>query len=201
MKLMLSCSQNVRCAESSNDTKTRSNTEDICLHLEAGSVKRLDLITNIAVIVTSVALLGFLGNSWYGSHHAPQSRGARARALVGSTVKLTGVDFTRKGKTLLIAVSSTCHFCEESQPFYRQLANMPGVTANLVAVLPMPQRDAENYVHSTISSSLQVVSASLDTIGVNSTPTLLLVDGQGKVERAWIGKLDDAGQKQVQSQL
>jgi hypothetical protein len=65
----------------------------------------------------------------------------------------------------------------------------------------MPQRDAENYVHSTISSSLQAVFASLDTIEVNSTPTLLLVDAQGKVEKAWVGKLDDADQKQVQSAL
>ncbi len=141
-------------------------------------MKRLDLMTNIAVIVTSVALLGFMGNSWYESHHAPQSRVVRAQDLVGRTVQLPGVDFTRKGKTLLIAISSTCHFCQESQPFYRQLANAPGVTANLVAVLPTPQRD-----------------------GVNSTPTLLLVDGRGKVEKAWIGKLDDAGQKQVQSQF
>jgi len=164
-------------------------------------VKRLDQIANIAVIVTSVALLGFLGNAWYGSHYGPQSHVARAKALVGSTVKLSGVDFTRNGKTLLIAVSSTCHFCEESQPFYRQLANTPGVTANLVAVLPMPQRDAENYVHSKISPTLRVVSASLDTIDVDSTPTLLLVDGQGKVEKAWVGKLDDSGEKQVQSQL
>ena len=187
--------------ESEVDTKTRSSTEDSCLHLEVGSVKRLDLMTNVAVIVTSFALLGFLGNSWYGSHHAPQSRVARAQALVGKTVQLPGVDFTRKDKTLLIAISSTCHFCQEGQPFYRQLANMPGVTANLVAVLPMPQRDAENYVHSSISSSLQVVSASLDTIDVSSTPTLLLVDSQGKVERAWVGKLDDASQKQVESQL
>ena len=164
-------------------------------------MKRLDLIANIAVIVTSVALLGFLGNSWYESHYAPQSRVAQAQALVGSTVRLTGVDFTRKRKTLLIAISSTCHFCQESHPFYRQLANTPGATANIVAVLPMPQSDAESYVHSTISSSLQVVSGSLDTLGVDSTPTLLLVDRQGKVEKAWIGKLDDASQKQVQSQL
>ncbi len=164
-------------------------------------MKRLDQIANIAVIVTSLALLGFLGSAWYGSHYGPQSHVARNKVLVGSTVKLPGVDFTRNGKTLLIAVSSTCHFCQESQPFYRQLANTPGSTANLVAVLPMPQRDAEIYVHSTISPSLRVVSASLNTIDVDSTPTLLLVDGQGKVEKAWVGKLDDSGEKQVQSQL
>ncbi len=164
-------------------------------------MKRLDLIANVAVIVTSVVLLVFLGNSWYGSHYGPQSRLGRTRAIVGSTVKLTGVDFTRNGKTLLIAISSTCHFCQESQPFYRKLASAPSSTVNLIAVLPMPQGDAENYVHSTISPSLRVVSASLDTMDVDSTPTLLLVDGQGKVEKAWVGMLDDSGQKQVQSQL
>jgi len=164
-------------------------------------VKRLDLIANIAVIVTSVALLGFLGNSMYESRHAPQSGMDRAQALVGSTVQLTGVDSTRKDKTLLIAISKTCHFCQESQPFYRQLGQTPSVTANLVAVLPMPQPDAENYVHTSISPSLQAVSASFDAMGVSGTPTLLLVDRKGKVIRAWVGKLDDAGQKQVQSQL
>jgi len=70
-------------------------------------MKRLDLTANIAVIVTSVALLGFIGNSWYESHRAPRSSTARAQALVGTPAKLTGVDFTRKDKTLLIAISSS----------------------------------------------------------------------------------------------
>ncbi len=164
-------------------------------------MKRLDVMANVAVIVTSVALLGFLGNSLYESHHAPRPSVARARALVGSTVQLTGVDFTRKDKTLLIAISSTCHFCKESEPFYRQLSQTSSITTNLVAVLPMPQPDAESYVHSSISSSLQAISSPLDTMGVSATPTLLLVDREGKVINAWIGKLDDASQKQVQSKL
>jgi hypothetical protein len=165
----------------------------------AYSVKRLDLIANVAVIVTSVALLGFLGNSWYESHHAPQSR--VAQVLIGSTVHLTGVDFTRQDKTLVIAISSTCHFCQESQPFYRQLAKTPGLVDNLVAVLPMPQHEAEDYVHASISPSLKAVSASLDAMGVTGTPTLLLVDRHGKVIKTWVGKLDDSAKKQVQSQL
>ena len=162
-------------------------------------MKRLDLIANIAVIVTSVALLGFLGNSWYESHYAPQP--PQAGALIGTTVHLSGVDFAQQGKTLLIAISTTCHFCRDSEPFYRQLAKAGNFKTHLVAVLPQPQSDAESYVHSSIAPSLQVVSASLDTMGVSGTPTLLLVDGHGKVEKAWVGKLDDAGQKQVQSQL
>ena len=56
-------------------------------------------------------------------------------------------------------------------------------------------------MHSSVAPSLQVISAPLNATGVSATPTLLLVDGHGKVEKAWIGKLDDVGQKQVQSQL
>lgn len=162
-------------------------------------MKPLDLTANAAVIITSIALLGFLWNSRYEPHHAPQAHAAPS--LIGSNVHLTGVDFTHKDKTLLIAISSTCHFCQESQPFYRLLAKTTGLKTDLVAVVPMPQRDAENYVHSSISPSIQVVSASLNTIGVHSTPTLLLVDSRGTVENAWIGKLDDVGQEQVQSRL
>jgi hypothetical protein len=162
-------------------------------------MKRLDLIANIAVIVTSIALLGFLGNQWWERHHAPQP--PQAKALIGTTVHLPGVDFTRQGKTLLIVISDTCRFCHESEPFYRQLAKTVGLKTQLVAVLPIPQSVAESYVHSSISPSLQVVSAPLNAVGASGTPTLLLVNSHGKVEKAWIGILDDAGQKQVQSQL
>ena len=149
-------------------------------------MKRLDVMTNIAVMITSVALLGFLGNSWYENHHARPLSAYKARALVGESVTVPGVDFRLKKKTLIIAISSTCHFCQESQPFYRQLVEMHGAKTDLLAVLPMPQRDAEEYVHSKISSSLKAISTSLDAMGVSGMPTLLLVNSYGKVEQAWV---------------
>jgi hypothetical protein len=164
-------------------------------------LKRLnvDLIANVAVIITSIALLGFLGNSWYEKYHPPQR--SEARALVGSSVKLPAVDFGQNGKTLLIVISPTCHFCRDSEPFYRQLAHTAGLKTHLLAVLPVPKTEAETYVHASISPSLELVSASLGQINVQATPTLLLVDSQGKVEKAWVGKLDDASQRQVRSEL
>src|ERR1035438_10087869 len=167
--------------------------------LEDYSVKRLDLIANLAVIITSVALLVFLGNSWYERYHAPHP--PEAKVLVGSTVKLPSIVFGQKSKTLLLVISPTCRFCRDSEPFYRQLAQTASLKTHLVAVLPQAQSEAESYVHFSIAPSLQVVSASLDTMGVSGTPAILLVDSQGKVEKVWVGKLDDAGQKQVQSQL
>src|ERR1700679_3452326 len=162
-------------------------------------MKRLDFIANVAVIITSVVLLGFLGNFWWTSRHANLS--PQAIALTGSTVHLSGVDFAQRKKTLLLVISPTCHFCRASEPFYRQLAQTTGLKTHLVAVVPVPQADAERFVHSSINSSLEVVSASLDDVHVEATPTLLLVDAHGRVEKAWVGQLDDSGQKQVESQL
>lgn len=162
-------------------------------------MKRLDLVTNIVVIVTSLVLLSFLGHLWLADQRKPLSNVTQVKNLVGNSIQLKGVDFQQRDKTLLIAISDTCHFCKESQPFYRLLAETSSSKGNLVAVLSMPQLDADKYVHTWISPSIQSVSAPLDVLGVHSTPTLLLVDRSGKVRNAWVGKLDDAQQKQVQS--
>jgi hypothetical protein len=162
-------------------------------------VKRIDLIANLCVIVASVSLLGFLGNSWWDNHHPGAS--PEARALIGSALQLPGVNFAQQNQTLVLAISSSCPICRHSEPFYRQLANTAPLKTHLIAVLPQSQSEAERYVASSISPALQVVSTPLDAIGVNGTPTLLLVDNHGKVQKAWIGKLDDPGEKQVQSEL
>jgi len=67
--------------------------------------------------------------------------------------------------------------------------------------LPQSMEVAAPYVRDSIAPSVQVVSSQLDAMGVSGTPTLLLVDSKGKVEQAWVGKLDDKGQQQVQSYM
>jgi hypothetical protein len=167
--------------------------------LEGGYVmKRLEVIANISVIVASVVLVIFLGYQTWERHKAA---GGPAKRLIGTTLHLPGVDFASRRKTLVIAISTSCRFCEDSVPFYRKLAENTNVQTHLVAVLPQPQAVAQSYVRNSIATSIQTISAPLNSIGVNSTPTLLLVDADGKVKNAWLGKLDDSGQKQVQSQL
>jgi hypothetical protein len=161
-------------------------------------MKRLETIANVSVIIASIVLVAFLG---YQLHERQQSTIAPAKNLVGTVIHLPAADFASRPKTLVIAMSTTCHFCSESLPFYRKLAQGAGTQTHLVAVLPQPQGVAESYVKSSIAPSVQTVSAPLGSIGVNGTPTLLLVDSSGKVKNAWVGKLDDSSEKQVQSVL
>jgi len=159
-------------------------------------MKRLEIVANISVIVAAVVLVVFLGRQEFQRHaELPKP----AKALVGQMITLSGVQFGQQSKTLVLAISTNCHFCRDSEPFYKDLAARSQGRLKIVAVLPQSLEEAEPYVRQSIAPSIQVVSSRLDAIGVAGTPTLLLIDSSGKVQQAWVGKLDDQGQQQVQS--
>ncbi|HXP38614.1 MAG TPA: hypothetical protein VN833_00015 [Candidatus Acidoferrales bacterium] len=162
-------------------------------------MKRLETTANIAVIVAAVILVVFLGQQGWIRHNSPSR--ATARSLEGKTVHLPGVQFAAQSRTLIIAISTQCHFCRDSEPFYKELAEKFGSRVNLIAVLPQTQSEAEQYVRQAIAPSVQVVSSPLISLGVTGTPTLLLVDASGRVQKAWVGKLDSPAQQQLQSLL
>lgn len=162
-------------------------------------MKRLEIIANIAVIIAAIALLIFLGRQEWIRHDSPSI--ATARSLEGRTIRLPGVQFTSQSDTLVMAISTQCHFCRASEPFYKELAEKYANRVKLVAVLPQPLREAEQYVHVSIAPNIQVISAPLASLGVTGTPTLLLVNSNGRVQKAWVGKLNDPSQQQVQSAL
>lgn len=158
-------------------------------------MKPLDRIANIAVIAAVVVFLILVGRIEL-FRHTPVSPGS-AEALIGKTVSIPGVHFPVGQDTLLLGLSSTCHFCKDSLPFYRQLIAQAQGRINIVAVLPQPQSEAEAFVRESGLTGIKVVSAPLASVGVYGTPTLLLVDDASKVKSVWIGKQDDAGQQRI----
>jgi len=160
-------------------------------------MKKLETAANVAIIFAVIVFLFVVGRGEYRKYVETRP----AKALIGQTIGLPGFRFASPGKTLVLAISTTCHFCRDSEPFYRDLAEKSHGRVAFVAVLPQALEEARGYVQQSIAPSVHVVSARLDSIGVRGTPTLLLVDGNGKVQNAWVGKLDDNGQRQVRSLL
>ena len=66
--------------------------------------------------------------------------------LVGQTITLHGVHFAPQSKTLILTISTTCHFCKDSEPFYQELAAQNKGPIKIVAVLPQPLPEAQAYV-------------------------------------------------------
>jgi thioredoxin-related protein len=59
----------------------------------------------------------------------------------------------------------------------------------LIAVLPQPVEDGRNYLNKLGVSVDEVRQLPLDKIGVQGTPTIILVDDSGVVRNSWIGFL------------
>jgi thiol-disulfide isomerase/thioredoxin len=159
----------------------------------------LEKTANVAVIVGVAVFLFLVVRNQLNHSQLPIVPSMTAEAFVGQTINLPGLQFPQDHKSLVLALSTACHFCEASLPFYKELASKVQGQVNIVAILPQPQPEAEAYLQHAAIRTTQIISVSLDKVGVGATPTVLLVNEKGKVQAAWVGILDDKGQQQVLS--
>jgi hypothetical protein len=165
-------------------------------------MKALDKIANIfAIVGISVFLVIVIQRQLWKPSQPPASPAAMAEELKGKTIHASGLDFPRSRSSLLLVISTNCHFCEESLPFYRTLSEAAEGKADLLAVLPQPQSEGAAYLKAAHVEVAQVASVPPAQLGISGTPTLLLLDSSGKVQEVWLGLLDQSRQEQVRSRL
>ncbi len=157
-------------------------------------MKLIEKIANIAVIVGVVVFLFVVVRGEFNKH---KQSGNSPRALVGTSVTLPGTQLNQVHNSLLVAISTTCHFCKDSLPFYKTLAEKTKGKIDVIAVFPQPVAEAQSFLQQAQVAPSSVVSADLGKIGVQGTPTMLLVNPQGKVLEEWLGKQDDGSEQKV----
>ncbi len=111
--------------------------------------------------------------------------------------RLPMVNWNKNGPTLVLVLSTHCHFCTESAPFFRQMRQSIGKEVKFVGVLPQPVAESQSYLNGEGVQLDEVKQISLDKAGVTGTPTMLLVNSHGIVTQTWVGKL--AADKQAQA--
>jgi thioredoxin-related protein len=110
------------------------------------------------------------------------------------------VDWKQSRQTLVLAISSTCHFCTDSASFYQTLVQNRKDT-QVVAVLPQPVEEGKSYLEKLGVSVDEIRQLPLNQIGVHGTPTLILVDSSGSVRNSWTGKLPPETETEVMKRL
>jgi thioredoxin-related protein len=113
---------------------------------------------------------------------------------------LPGYHWADHQKTLVLAIRKGCHFCEESLPFYKRLEDLENTNslhAHVLAVMPDNQDSGSAALQSGGVAVEGIFSQPLNSIQVTGTPTLLLLDAKGRVERAWIGQLTPQGEEDL----
>lgn len=66
-----------------------------------------------------------------------------------------------------------------------------------MAVLPQPVTEAQAYLKREGVHVDELKQISLDKLGVEGTPTMLLLNSRGNVTRSWLGKLNPEEQSQA----
>jgi thioredoxin-related protein len=151
---------------------------------------RLETVTNIATIATcAVVCFAFLGRGLINPPAYPQTKPAYK---AGDTIRIENVDTKGAPNTLLMFVRSGCHYCTESMGFYEHLADSAEHwkgTFRLVALTPEDESVTANYLDEHSVAVDAVVQIQTNATQFSGTPTLVLVDKDGKVREAWQGQL------------
>jgi thioredoxin-related protein len=169
---------------------------------EAPKKSTLDTVANIAIIVTCAVALALMVNRYFFNKPAPLP-GAPPQAEVGEQFdQLRQVVPAGSEQALVVAVSPGCHFCNDSMPFYKRLIderNQKGSGVKIIAAVPAEEAKAEEAQKFAAVGAQpdQFVHVDFASIKVPGTPTILLVDKQGKVLNVWVGKQESGGEEEI----
>lgn len=149
--------------------------------------KVLEVCANIGIIIVSVLLTIAIVRSYFFNRPPPQNSPDNGFIELNQLSSLD-INWKNSQQTLILAISNTCRYCTESAPFYRRLASGKGNT-QLVAILPQSLEQGSAYLNQLGISVDEIREFRLDRIGVQGTPTIILVDRSGIVKKTWVGKL------------
>ncbi|HEX9943271.1 MAG TPA: hypothetical protein VGG03_14720 [Thermoanaerobaculia bacterium] len=160
----------------------------------------LDTAANIAIIVVcAIAAVVLIRNQFF----PPRPPGAPPQVEKGERFdQLKAVVPAGTQKALVVAVSPTCHFCNESLPFYKKVIehrDRKNSPVKFIAAVPAEQMKAEEgkkFAEAGVRPD-GMVPLDFSAIKVPGTPTVLLVDNNGKVLDVWVGKLQGDGEEEV----
>lgn len=154
--------------------------------------KKLELLVNVAIIIVAMLLGAVLARPLYLLPIPNQPGGVQSTLIKpGTKLSMSGLDWNEGDQTLLMVLSTNCHFCTESSPFYQRLVQQKGGRGDvrLVAVLPQSIIEAQKYLSAHGISVDEVRQSVPGALYANATPTLILVDRTGSVVESWAGKL------------
>lgn len=148
---------------------------------------KLEAIANVAVILVALAVGYVVLMRYVAPAHTPRS--VSAGDLLPA---IPSLDWGQRRHTLVLALNTGCHFCELSVPLYQKLAIAQQPIREDLEVVAVFPNDLDMVRRFMTRENLRIRSVSavpLDRLRVEATPTIILVNSSGRVERSWVGTL------------
>ena len=162
--------------------------------------QKVELIANVLIIFVVLALGGLLIQKYFFTSQPNQQ--ARLTPSVGAKMTAPDINWSEKPKTLILALQTGCHFCNESAPFYKRIVEtVQNKPVKLVAVFPSSVEQSRIHLADLGLSNMEVKESSLGSLQVSGTPTLILTNDKGEITNFWVGKLPPDKEAEVLNRL
>ena len=157
-------------------------------------MSRLERWTYICLITLCLVSGGFLVKDHLRSQSLRREAGVDpAKSMLGKAFPVRGADWQSSKLSMVVFLSSSCHFCEASVPFYSRLLSDhrrgDRRTVPVVAVSAEPKEDLGRHFTAEHLDFDQIYQIPLPNDLLRGTPTLMVVDEYGIIRRAVVGQL------------
>jgi hypothetical protein len=153
--------------------------------------RKMETCANVAIVLAGVAAACLFIQKFAAGRGGSANRGRASEISIGAKVPLAGVDWSKNGNTLLLALATGCHFCSESAPFYQRIAREVSKRndVRVISLFPQGEANGREYLSKLGVPISDVRQASFEDIGVAGTPALILVNSSGVAAGVWMGQL------------
>ena len=150
-------------------------------------LRRFGLVVSAACVITLVATLGIV--AWPRVTHALgiTPKPPTMPYLPGGHIDAPADWYASRPRTLIVFARASCGACRKAQPYFQQLVEFVAGRAAVVVAGGADARDQDAEFARLIGindTGFKLVPAGLR---VRATPTLVLVDRQGRILAAWEG--------------
>ena len=160
-------------------------------------------VTTVAMVGAFASCVGMFSLSVY--DRVMRTTTTEASLRIGDRLgDLAGITFASRDHTLLVALRSSCHFCSESLPLYRQVVATRDAgrwPLRIAAVCMEPLSECMEYLRRNSLTVDQIVEADRHSLRVTGTPTVLLVNKSGRIDRIWVGHLSPSKETELLTTL
>jgi len=162
----------------------------------------LDLAANCLTVVVCLVLIGsFVRVRLSPVVRTPTVEAGLKRGM--EMAKISGLDYDKAPRVLLLFLKSSCEYCLESLPSFRTVAERARASGHVrvVAVFPEGDREAAAFLKDGNVWSDQVLNADFHALKVRATPTIVVVDSQSRIKDFWIGAVSETTEKLILERL
>jgi|HubBroStandDraft_6_1064221.scaffolds.fasta_scaffold898666_1 hypothetical protein len=157
-----------------------------------GQRKKLAPPAKFGILLAVLIFGGVLFQSRFTPQTKPQKRPpVQGQIAPGDKLNLPGEDWAANGETLVIVMAVGCDFCEAMAPFYKELTQklVGRKDLRVVFVLPQAVDQSKDFLSGLGLDTTDVKQATIESISVKGTPTVIIVNRTGVVTDSWLGTM------------